>query len=211
MTSNAILQRQSWEITVGREAAATVAETVALIAAAPFTPRAPVGGAKRILEHALDTLAVPHAGIVTASVSDPEPFFAGMSKEARRFIELRPHDMLARAISWRFGTPFDEELEARLGPLLQDAAGNERARSLRGRLWLELVRKPSKDGRNRDGELGMMIMQVRWAAASFLAGYAALGETAAVTPALRTVLELIKLGNAPLGRLVSGAFLMVTG
>lgn len=208
--TNASLQQDGWVSAVGAGAAKAVTDAVGPIATSPFSPRARSRGAEKALEHALRTLNLPYAGIVTAKTSDPEAFMAGMTKDARRFAELRPNDMLARAIAWRFGTPLDEDLDARLAPLLRDAAGNEWAKRLRGRLWLELVRRPSTDGRNRDGELGMMALQVRWAAASYLAGYAALGETAAVVPALRTILELIKLGNIPMGRLASGAFLMVT-
>jgi len=199
---------EGWKNLVGAEAAKAVAEVVAPIMSSPFTPREPMDGAETILERALAGLGIEHAGIVMASASDPGPFMAGLSPEAKRFIELRPNDTLARAIAWRFGTQLDEILDAKLGSLLMDATGNDRANGLRGRLWLELVRVPSKDGRNQDGELGRMAMQVRWSAASYLAGFRAFGVTAAV-PMLRSLVELIRLGNIPVGRLASGAFLMV--
>ena len=210
MTTNASLQLQAWTNAVGAEAAQAVADVVVPLATSPFTPKPLAGCAAKALERALALLGMPPAPIATASVSDPGRFAAGLPPNGRHFAELRPHDLLARAIFWRMATPFDEELDARLGPILREAAGDEWSKRLRGRLWLDLVRRPSQDGRNRDGELGMMIMQVRWAAASFLAGYASLGETAAVVPALRLVLELIRLGNVPVGRLASGEFLVVT-
>ncbi|HTK04460.1 MAG TPA: hypothetical protein VL500_02660 [Candidatus Eisenbacteria bacterium] len=208
MTSNAYLQAEGWKSLVGPEAAKTIADIVGPILTAPFTPREKMEGAEKILERALAGLGIQHAGIVTASSSDPGPFIDELTADAKRFIALRPHDLLARAIAWRFGTQLDEILDARFGPLLADAAHNGLTKGLRGRLWLELVRRPSTDGRNLDGALGQMTMQVRWSAVTYLAGFQAFKVDAAV-PWLRSLIELIRLGNIPIGRLGSGAFLMV--
>ena len=208
MIPTAHSRTEKWRNVVGEGAMQAVDEVVSPVISAPFSPGPPIAGMEKIVAAALDRLGVAHAGIVTVSASSPEPFIADLPDEARKFFAIRPKEALARAISWRMTERLDETIDSLLRAPLENVLGADVSTRLRGRTWLELVRLPSKDGRNRNGELGLMTLHVRCAAAVYCAGFAAAGVAGRLPP-LRTVLELIRLGNVPLGTLETGQFLIL--
>lgn len=210
MIATAHFRTEKWRNVVGEKAMQAVAEAVSPVIGATFSPGPPITGMDRIVAAALDALGVARTAIITMSASAPGSFLTALPDAAQRFFAIRPKEVVARAIAWRMRVPFDETLDALLRVPLTDALGAEDAARLRARMWLELVRLPSKDGRNRHGELGVAILQARWAVATYNAGFAGAGVAERLPP-LRAILELIRLGNIPLGTLETGEFLVLVG
>lgn len=200
---------ERWRGIVDESAVKAVADTVRQVANAPFVPGPKIAGMERILAPALDALSIDRRGIATVAAHEQASFIGTLSEEARRYFASRPKDAFARAISWRLRAALDELLDDRLRTALEAALGAERAKRLRGRTWLELVRLPYKDPRNGGGELALMALQSRWAAVSYAAGFAAAGGSDRL-PALRALAELVTLGNVPVGIIDTGEFLVVT-
>lgn len=202
-------REDAWMQIVGPLAARPVMETMAPVIGDSVTLRPAIPGLAKIVGSALDSLGIAYAGIRTVAESAPGAFLRELSDDARRFISLRPNDELARAINWRFGVQLDELVGNALARAMATEVDQERAVRLKGRLWIEIFRRPNTDARNGLGELGGMILQVRYSVAYHLAAFVMARRDERQRP-LRTLLELIRSGNVPVGKLQDGSILVVT-
>lgn len=209
MYNSALEREDAWMQIVGPLAARPVMDAMAPLIGDSVRLRREIPGLARIVGPTLDALGIPYAGIRTVAESSPREFLRELSEDALRFISLRPNDMLARAINWRFGTQFDELLNDALGAAMASEVDPARLARLKGRLWIEIFRRPNTDARNGLGELGGMILQVRYAVAYHLAAFVMARRTDRQPP-LRTLLELIRSGNVPVGKLQDGTVIVVT-
>lgn len=209
MDNSAFAREDAWMQIVGPLAARPVMETVSPLIGDSVLLRREVPGLARIVGPALEALGIAHEGVRTVAESSPGEFLRELSDDARRFVALRPNDTLARAICWRFGTQLDELVDTALADAIATEVDRDRAAKLKARLWIEIFRRPNTDARNGLGELGGMILQVRFALAFHLAAFVMAKRTERQRP-LRTLLELIRSGNVPVGKLQDGSVLVVT-
>lgn len=209
MHNSALAREDAWMQIVGPLAARPVMDAMAPLIGDSVQLRREVPGLARIVGPALDALGIAYDGIRTVAESSPGEFLRELTDDAQRFIALRPNDTLARAINWRFGTQLDELVTTALSDALAAEVDQDRLTKLKARLWIEIFRRPNTDARNGLGELGGMILQVRYAVAYHLAAFV-MARRVERLPPLRTLLELIRSGNVPVGKLQDGSILVVT-
>lgn len=209
MHDTAFAKEDAWMQIVGPLSARLVMDTVSPVIGDSVSLRPEAPGLARIVAPALEELGIAHGGIRILSESAPGEFLRELPENARRFAALRPNDELARAIDWRLDVRLDELLDRALSPVMAVEVDRERAARLKGRLWIEIFRRPNTDARNGLGELGGMILQSRFAVAYHLAAFV-MARRVQRQPPLRTLLGLIRAGNVPLGTLQDGTFLVVT-